>query len=103
MCIRDSYVIIGERFGNSSVDLVALDCDAGDPIRGAPILTITAPYDWDTGFSTPNFGLQSMHVTIISVDLFGIDSLICGFEIATQAADFNITVTGVVPEPPNDE
>lgn len=89
----EDVVIVAERGGNSSLEVVPLDCASNVPIPTASMLMIGEPYDWDTRIAQPGFiSSQSTELTAVEVSLFGATTPICGFDVSTNGSDFNFIV-----------
>ncbi|WP_162026609.1 MULTISPECIES: PEP-CTERM sorting domain-containing protein [unclassified Lentimonas] len=61
------YMIIGERDGNSTFTLQALDNNGY--IIGNTV-TFNSPYSWNTGFTSPEYQGQEMEINLVDLDAF---------------------------------
>jgi hypothetical protein len=76
----DDYVLVVERWGNSTFDVTALMAD-GTPYAGANVLRLGGPggddgvgyqvHDWNTGYAaSTNWNTQAQVLTVVSVKKF---------------------------------
>lgn len=84
------FLVVMERFGNSTFDLRALDAN-GEVISGSDRLTFRA-YSWNTGHAPSDQGGQAMFFSVIDIDKFNVDTnlnSISGFRVNNDGgADF---------------
>ncbi len=92
--LADDYIVLGERNGNSTFNVIALDIN-GNTIAGASDLQFRSPYDWNTGFAPGNQTRQPMHLTAVKVAKFNTSTPIHGFRIDnTGEADIRFFMMG---------
>jgi hypothetical protein len=95
------YVIMSERFGNSTARLTPLDA-SGQVIPGSNPVQFGPPYDWNTGFASSVQTGQPYWLTCIRASTFGVTQPIYGFRIDTRGADvkfFGMSETGFTSSP----
>lgn len=100
----NDYIILSERFGNSSARLTPLN-SAGEVIPGSNPIQFTPPYDWNTGYSSPIIPDQPYWLICVRATAFGVTQPIHGFRVDTSGADikfFGLSETGftTTPVPP---
>ncbi|MEM6398552.1 MAG: hypothetical protein AAF741_19540, partial [Bacteroidota bacterium] len=68
--LEDDYVVVQERFGNSTFILTPVDVD-GNPISGANQLRFQSPYDWNSGYASSSYITdQPFWYTVADVNKF---------------------------------
>ncbi len=82
----DDYVVISERFGNSTARLTPLDA-TGNVIPNCNTIQIGSPYDWNTGLASPYISSQPYWITVVKAATFGTTQPIHGFRVDTAGAD----------------
>jgi len=95
------YVIMSERFGNSSASLTPLNA-AGEIIPGSNPVLFTPTYDWNTGLASPIQSSQPYWLTCVRASTFGVTQPIYGFRVDTSGADikfFGMSETGFSADP----
>lgn len=78
---QSGYLMISERNGNSSMDLLPLDKD-GELIEGATRVELRAQYDWNTGVNhQSDWPNQKQWLSVFRPELFGTEEPIYGFRV----------------------
>lgn len=87
---NDDFLVVAERFGNSTFDLRPLDA-SGNEIPGGKRL-VFREYSWNTGYAPSDVGGQPFFLSVISIKKFGVDTnlnTISGFRVNNDGgADF---------------
>jgi len=87
---NDDFLVVMERYGNSTFDLRPLDA-TGKPIPGGNRLAFRA-YSWNTGHAPSDQGQQAMFFSVIDIEKFGVNTnfqSIAGFRVNNDGgADF---------------
>ena len=87
---NNDFLVVMERYGNSTFDLRPLDAN-GDPISGGNRL-VFREYSWNTGHAPSDTGGQSFFFSVIDIEKFGVDTdinSISGFRVNNDGgADF---------------
>jgi len=93
---NDDYLVVMERFGNSTFDLRPLDAN-GELIPGGNRLVFRA-YSWNTGHAPSDQPGQAMFFSVIDIEKFGVDTdlnSISGFRVNDDGgADFKFFTIG---------
>jgi GH25 family lysozyme M1 (1,4-beta-N-acetylmuramidase) len=83
----EDYVVCQERFGNSHIQLQALDA-TGNIIPGSRTVQVRGTHDWNTGYASASYiSDQPYFLTVIRHGIFGTPSPIFGFRLSIQGAD----------------
>lgn len=82
----DDFVIMSERWGNSTARLTPLDA-AGNVIPNCNALQLGSPYDWNTGLASNFLSSQPYWITVVKASTFGTSQPIHGFRVDTHGAD----------------
>jgi hypothetical protein len=83
----EDYVVCQERFGNSHIQLQALDA-TGNIIPGSRTVQVRGTHDWNTGYASASYiSDQPYFLTVIRHGIFGTPSPIFGFRLSVAGAD----------------
>ncbi len=87
---NEDYLVVMERYGNSTFDLKPLDA-SGEVIPGSNNVVIRE-YSWNTGYAPSDYKSQPLFFTVVDVEQFGVDTVlnsIKGFRVNNDGgADF---------------
>jgi hypothetical protein len=83
----EDYVVCQERFGNSHIQLQALDA-TGNIIPGSRTVQVRGTHDWNTGYASASYiSDQPYFLTVIRHGIFGTPLPIFGFRLSVAGAD----------------